>query len=327
MDTSATSQDETDKTKCIHCGKYFSSEKGVNIHISRSHPDIHRANLVSRQQDKYGAGTTNALTPSTRSDRLICPSQLQNPNLTVFKSDLAKWKVKFKEISNNDTFSILKNDFIIFLAWSIHLFPGPKHPDCKFYEFGKNKKDLNIQRKHAESINPERQIKRDRIKRKAKYVYQFTHYQFYNQRRKAIGRILNTNGKQFKIPVRDIEDYLSRIYSIPNNCIRNTYPNSLSESERINLDQSYPLTKTKEEVNNVIKGIAVNTSPGPHHVLMRVVRDNSVPDIISLIATRMLMVLPASKKKPEQSCYISPETNYSLPTGGQLLSAQSWDEL
>ena len=86
-----------------------------------------------------------------------------------------------------------------------------------------------------------------------------------------------------------MEEHFFKLYSVPNNNLRSNYVNTLPESERLILEDTSPVTVLKEEVQNAIKGIAVDTSPGPDHVLMRVVREDSVSDVLALIATKMLM--------------------------------------
>lgn len=45
---------------------------------------------------------------------------------------------------------------------------------------------------------------------------------------------------------------------------------------------------TRQEVASAVNGIAVDTSPGPDHVLVRAIKDDLAYEVISLITTRML---------------------------------------
>ena len=83
-----------------------------------------------------------------------------------------------------------------------------------------------------QSSNPEQQTKRDRAKRKAKYIYQQTQFLFYNQRKKAIRTVLSDTKPQCKIPIRDLEEHFISQYSISNDCTHDYYPNLLSELDK-----------------------------------------------------------------------------------------------
>ena len=58
--------------------------------------------------------------------------------------------------------------------------------------------------------------------------------------------------------------------------------------ERIELDETYDPTISKEDIAIAAHKIAVDTAPGPDHVLVRVIRNEIVYEILAIIATRML---------------------------------------
>ena len=74
--TPSDSSPAVSQAQCPHCGGSFNGSKGVNIHISRSHPHIHRSTLVTNL-------TKNASQPllDEQADRVVLV--IQNPvNLT-----------------------------------------------------------------------------------------------------------------------------------------------------------------------------------------------------------------------------------------------------
>lgn len=54
------------------------------------------------------------------------------------------------------------------------------------------------------------------------------------------------------------------------------------------MNDLFPTQVSKQEVASVVSRMAVDTAPGPDHVLMRIVKDDMVMEIISLITTLML---------------------------------------
>ncbi|KAJ4432625.1 hypothetical protein ANN_21248 [Periplaneta americana] len=184
-------------------------------------------------------------------------------------------------------FTILYKDdnFSQFLANAITLLPGPKHPARKYYEARQDKRLLNNHRSYEQSSNPERATKRDREKRRSKYMYQLTQFQYFNQRRKAVHSTLRQNNQRCTINVNKVHNSFSKNFSVPNNCIRPSYEH-VSDTDDLTPIETF--STTKEEIVAAANKIAVDTSPGPDHVLMRAIRNVVCYEIISLIATRML---------------------------------------
>ena len=271
---------------CVHCGKYFSSSRGVAIHISRSHPNIHREHLVNKQPKSSHIlwsddQPANISEPESQSHPILGP-------LSTYKEQLKNWKEKFSIDSSEEIFNDQIKEFMIFLSEAIDYLPGPKHPARKYYEARKQKKNFNSQRIYKNTSNPERATKRDRQKRKNKYLYEKTQFDFYNQRRKAVRTVLNSAKPSCKLDIDTVYELFSSHFSQPNNCTRLEYPSLLTEAERIELDDTFNAIITKSEIDLCVSRMAVDTAPGPDHVLMRVVKEYIVTEIISTIATRML---------------------------------------
>ena len=97
---------------------------------------------------------------------------------------------KFRLDLNDIVFDTLVEEFITFLATAEDLLTGSRHPARKYYEARKNGRGIQTSHVYKNSTNPERATKITRGKRKQKYLYQLTQYQYYNKRRKAIQTVL-----------------------------------------------------------------------------------------------------------------------------------------
>ncbi|KAJ4426729.1 hypothetical protein ANN_26528 [Periplaneta americana] len=125
-------------------------------------------------------------------------------------------------------------------------------------------------------------------KEKNRFLYDKTQFDYFNQRRKAIRTVLSQNKPTCKLDVSEVQQLYSSNFSQPNNNIRSEYPSHYTEAEILELDETFHKSITKSEVALSISRIAVDTAPGPDHVLMRVLKDDTAAEIISSIATRML---------------------------------------
>ena len=274
----------SDSVQCSHCGCSYSSAHGVKIHISKAHPDKHRQKILSNYEKDYkNCGIVSENSTNT-------PKKFFTENNTLpieFSKKMMEWRDKFLEDMNNDEFGINVDAWIEFLATSIDLLPGPKHPARKYYEYRKTKNNTDNQRKYKQTTNPERETKRDRIKRREKYKYQLTQYHYFNQRRKAVRTVLKSNSEMCKISIDEIYSYFSEMYTKPNQMVRPNYP-SLTDSERIEIDDMFEDLITKKEIEVAINNIAIDTSPGPDHVIVRIIKNTIAAEIIASISTRML---------------------------------------
>ncbi|KAJ4451597.1 hypothetical protein ANN_03066 [Periplaneta americana] len=95
------------------------------------------------------------------------------------------------------------------------------------------------------------------------------------------------NIQRCTINVNKVHNSFSKNFSVPNNCIRPSYEH-VSDTDDLTPTETFSTTITKEEIVAAANKIAVDTSPGPDHVLMRAIRNVVCYGIISLIATRML---------------------------------------
>ena len=278
---------------CPHCGKFFVNSRGISIHISKYHPDLHRLKLVERQNtSSYTIWNSGESSSTCKTSINNIPSKSHpvsvNDPLSNYKQQLLHWKTKFDCDLTDIEFDTLTNNFLQFLSEAIDYLPGPKHPARKYYALRKKNKNFNCQQSYKNSSNPERATKRDRAKRKQKYQYEQTQFDYYNQRRKAVRRVLTSDKPSCQIAVDKVYAHFNSYFSRPNNCIRPDYISHFTEVERVELNDSFPTHITKEEIKFAISRIAVDTAPGPDHVLMRVLKDDAATAVLSLLATRML---------------------------------------
>ena len=294
------------RSKCPHCGGYFQNERGINIHISRSHPDIYRSKI----SDKYNVPETHQNHSSqlsgdeennhrTTEQRSQIRDNNINDTLTKYKTELTEWKNKFSEVLDDETFDSAVETFTSFLSTSINYLPGPKHPATKYYEARKKNRLANIQKHHKNSSNPERANKKSRDKRNLKYNYEVTQFLYHNQRRKAVRRVLESKTETCKIDNDTIHRFFTKTLSLENTAQREEYPPKISEVNRVELDELFVTDITKAEIEAATRRIAVDTAPGPDRVIVRVIKDAVASEIIAKIATRMLTTgkVPTCLKK------------------------------
>ncbi|KAJ4426007.1 hypothetical protein ANN_27634 [Periplaneta americana] len=138
------------------------------------------------------------------------------------------------------------------------------------------------------SSNPERATKRAREKRREKYEYQKTQFLYYNQRRKAVRSALNDQCTSCKVDINKIHHHFPSRLSTENLCECPEYSPVITESQQVVLDSTENLVITKQEVAFAVSKIAVDTAPGPDHVLVRALKDETCYEVTAMIATTML---------------------------------------
>lgn len=282
--------DNRNKTQCPHCGKYYIR---VNTHISRAHPLIHRQNLISRQPStKFISAEGKQLDSephhSDQTPTISSTSPVERSPLDQYKTGLQYWNQRFQQNLDDNVFNTYVNDFATFLSESIYLLPGPKHPAYKYIEARKAKKNGVLQRSYQQHSNPQRKSKRDKEKRINKYKYDEIQFLYYNQRRKAIRKVVNKETPVCKINIQDITNHFKSIFSSPNNCIRDEYISLLTPTQQLELDETFVDCISKQEIVQTMKKMSVDTAPGPDRVIFRAINDDLAINIISIIATRML---------------------------------------
>ena len=324
--TTASSADIPLSEPCPHCGKYYRGHHGVKIHIARAHPQEYRASIVERQShwQKRIPKSKQPKMDTSIQETLVsvppCPPKekvqnISDEKLIKYHENMTQWKGNFENIDSEEDFYSKVEQFSAFLANAITLLPGPQHPASRYYNARKKKRLLNNQRKYQQSSNPERASKRDKEKRKSKYKYQLVQFQYYNQRRKAVRSILRDNNSiQCQVNIKKVQHHFTKQFSVPNDCIRSSYSNGDSLTPEINTSDD---SINKEEICQAAKKIAVDTAPGPDHVLMRAIHNSTCYEIIALIATRMLFL---GQVPP---CLTKART-ILIHKGGDVLDLDNW---
>ncbi|KAJ4430501.1 hypothetical protein ANN_22717 [Periplaneta americana] len=255
-------------TPCPLCGKFYRGH-GIKIHIARAHPEKHRIAVVERQPNwqnrKHSSNEHNDTTLIVSPDIILEKSPVRQTLHKFFSrqlnqyQEMSHWKAEFENITTEEDFYSKVDNFSQFLANAITLLPGPKHPARKYYEARQDKSLLNNQRSYEQSSNPECATKRDREKRRSKYMYQLTQFQYFNQRRKAVHSVLRQNNQRCTINVNKVHNS-SKNFFIPNNCIRPSYEH-VSDTDDLTPTEMFSTTITKEEIVAAANKIAVDTSP------------------------------------------------------------------
>ena len=278
---------ETQTTQCPYCGKAYIR---VNIHISRAHPQAQRQNLTNRQpKTKYNEVNDLDIRDQNHSeqDEQNSSSNEEGP-LDQYKEGLQHWNRQFLQELNDQEFNTSVEKFATFLSQSIYLLPGPKHPASKYFEARRARRNANLQTTYQNRTNPQRASKREKEKRKNKYKYEEIQFLYYNQRRKAIRKILSDESRACKCNIQNISDHFSSLFSVPNNCTRDTYDSLVTNAEEFEINNTFEDKICKEEIIQAVKKMAVDTDPGPDKVLVRAIKDDLALNIISNIASRMI---------------------------------------
>lgn len=308
MENNIISIDNAEETNlCKYCGKLFQTKRGINIHISRAHPSQYRDKIVNHHtvSKRKDSNFTLISNDNTQDDNRSAESthddtnKKSNSSTTKFNKKLSSWKNIFSSDLDDTTFDIKVDEFISFLASAVKLLPGPKHPAQKYYELRKTKNKADGQHSYKQSSNPQRATKRDRAKRKNKFQYDLAQYYYYNQRRKAIRMIFNDDNTASPSDTKLLHEYFSGIFSKPNNLVRDEYVSTITEPQSIEINDTFNPIITKEEIMIAMKKIAIDTSSGPDHVIMRTIKNGTASEIIAIIASRMLSfgIVPSCLKQ------------------------------
>jgi len=119
-----------------------------------------------------------------------------------------------------------------------------------------------------------------------KYNYDLIQYEFYNQRQRAIRRVMEGNGKGCLINLDEVYSSFSNRFSKENNDSLPEY--QIPSEDTVNrINEMYDSTITLTEVLAVMKRIKVDTAPGPDRVIMRSIKNEMVPGILVLIFNKI----------------------------------------
>ena len=276
---------ESNTSCCLYCGKFF---KSVNIHISKAHPKEHRDKLVRQLPpiiltDSLHNQEINNNNTNDNNSRGIENTRDQN----FYSSELKRWLSVFSTNMGSDEFEEQFNSFSTFLTKSIDYLPGPKHPARKYYEARKSGKEISIGRNYKHSSNPTRSSKKIRQKRRERYLFEKTQYDFYNQRKKAVRAVLHGNKSICPIDSQILFQKFNDHFKEANNCIRTEYGPNVNETNSDMINETYNAKISIDEVLKAMAAIKIDTAPGPDRILMRALKNTTVAAILSLVYTRI----------------------------------------
>lgn len=257
---------------CPYCGKKF---KSVKIHISKAHPGEHRQVITQRYIKNQ----------STNIDDFVQENNSSSVEFQKYLSDLTNWKKKFAVEMSDKEFDNEIKFFQSFLVSSMHYLPGPKHPANKYYEARRKRKDILVRNnnKYKDTTNPERKTKRDKQKRKETFLYESIQYNFYNRRRVAVRKVMNSKDDNIcTIPLDTLSSDFGDRFGTENNKVYTRMHNkTVVESQE-------DFEVILEDIQQSIKYIKIDTAPGPDKIILRSLKTKIVAEILVLLTNRII---------------------------------------
>ena len=262
---------------CPHCGKLFTS----------------RGTILS----KYNSCTTSVSSSQRNTGQInSCDQQSVNrmiedlntipKNATTTKKKLPEtieFETKFNDIllrGTLDKFEDLTCNFINYLTQANNTLPGPKHPAIRYY---------NAHRKHKEgrgisystTKNPSKLAERKRNQNKQKYQYELAQFQYYNQRRKVVRNIMNSqNNKRCQISVNTVSEYFQKLYGEENPL------SSIDSKELLSTEQDIEIQEA--EIKIAMSRMKVDTAAGPDRIILRTLKELQTSKVLCLLSNCML---------------------------------------
>ncbi|KAJ4447763.1 hypothetical protein ANN_09771 [Periplaneta americana] len=219
---------------------------------------------------------------------------------------------KFTAVINNgdvEEFEKIVVDFIQYLANAINNLPGPRHPAVCYY----NKRKAHKETRHISHLstkNPGRLATRRLKQHKEQCQYEVAQYQYFNQRRKVVRNIMNSqNNKMCKIPISNISEYFTNRFGKTNDLTPLELIDPISSEEDIQISE--------HDINMVISKIKVDTSSGPDCVIMRTIKELKTSKVLCLLASAMLKF----KRCP---CVLKTARTILLFKGGEEDQLTNW---
>jgi hypothetical protein len=273
-----------------NCNKSCSGTVGLTSHFRQAHPVLH-INQIANKYDSPAPNTTSECEESTPVDSPRSTTR-KNENEQIqeimanYENDL---QVLLSESINTDKLDGITDKLFVEFRNIIKLLPGPQHPASKFYEARKKKQQFQSDhRTFSTTTNPQRKSKRERQRRKEQYNYDLCQFLYYNQRKKLVQRIINTQGYEpCKIPTADLYDSFKSRWCVKNSKVLHQYE-TVEPEEQKTLDEDFLDRFSEEDVKAAMKNMNIDTSPGPDHIYMRTLKLVKCEKVIALLATIML---------------------------------------
>lgn len=117
--------------KCEHCGKLFHNMRGLKIHISKAHYEVHRRQIAEKYVSK-GFKNNDSVSDDCGSREQDISPQMKEKTCAVMDhritSQVEEWIRTSSVEMSNQVFSANVTQILKFLAEVVHDLPGPKHP-------------------------------------------------------------------------------------------------------------------------------------------------------------------------------------------------------
>jgi len=268
-------------TKCNFCSKYFKGDKGLSIHISKTHGSEYRKAISSQY--------TNSQNSSPRTNN-------EDNEINKINKKLNHFKEKFENLLNSDTenkddFLTLFDEYLSELQISQDHLPAPTHPAKRYYKMRQNQR-LFVKKPVAanfqKSSNPERCDKNRRSNNKKQYQAQLIQHYYYFNRKRCVNLLMNDNEQQnCKASIEDIQNSFSERWSRINDNVRYQYeqPPNMDEQKSLNDNINYIITNNI--VENALKGMNTDSSPGPDKIYVKTLKMIDCCDTLASIFSYM----------------------------------------
>lgn len=181
-------------------------------------------------------------------------------------------------------FSETVESLLDLLKQAIDVLPGPKHPATKYYNRRKQSHKYDTRTGVSVTSNAMRSRQKKSASVRASYDWQLAQYNFYNRRRKVwrqIEEAANGGRKECDVPIGVAGSHFAAVFH-GNPCTRSRYDPAVPGSGDC---EDWTITET--DVTEAIKGIKIDTAPGPDSILMRSIREMPCSRVIQLIAQLM----------------------------------------
>lgn len=265
---------------CQSCGRSFGTARGLQIH-GYSHATVANTSSIARMT----RSSCNKTVVNSSVQKSSNVQQQETHYDSLLQADVDKWKKTFENIKNHSPINTAEFDeavasFLRFLVDSNERLPGPVHPAVKFYRLRKQRNNGNNS-KQSRTTNPQRSDTNTRKRRNDRYNFELMQYLYYNHRRKVVRKIMNSEkSRQCKIDMKVIEDHFKQIFETSNDMSRQTY-------EPVDLMQP-DIQLEVTDIEATIKGISLDTAPGPDRILMRTIKELKISKVICIISNIML---------------------------------------
>ena len=175
------------------------------------------------------------------------------------------------------------------LASASDYLPGPVHPATKFYRLRKQKQIFKqSQTSFAQSSNPMRKSKRDTNRRKDKYNHDKMQHLFYYHRKKCVQQIMTSGRPETcSISLEKIASSFQNRWEVENDSRLPKYAYTNVEVQK-EIDESFESSVTKNEIEEVTRGINKDTAAGPDNILIGVLKKVDCSNLLALMATNIL---------------------------------------